>query len=231
MPGYKTQSIPYFNHINHIYYLMEAIRLKDHIYICRHFLWLINNPRNQPITTKAIRSIIYELTKDFGIDNQSIGNALHYMTQNGEIERFKNQHNKAGWNDDVTNRSPYTHYIPIYAGKPLRPYTEAEQILVKILIKKYVRTQVPRSEEDLKNTIALIENESLKQEKIKMNTIIDNLIQQLEAKDKQLDRQSNHMSELTNLLTRILCGEKVPDKEIKGHLISIKGGKIGNDEQ
>lgn len=58
-----------------------------------------------------------------------------------------------------------------------------------------------------------------------MELLVQTLKQQLDLSNRLLEAHVQRLAEAMQLLNRIACGEQVSEKEIKGQLISIKGGK------
>lgn len=154
-----------FNKINHPHYFVEAVRKKDYLWICRHFLWQLNRYNNQPLTQKSIVATISGLTEYGGIDSRRIANTLSLMAKCGDIERYKGIANRVGWNPIVTNQVKYSRFYSEYKGNSIQTYSEDEADAILKLLKLSNSTPfMPRDLKDFEHTIKVEENEMLREE-------------------------------------------------------------------
>jgi len=169
---------------------MDAVRRKDYLNICRHFLWQLNRQNNQPLTQNSIVSTIASLTEYGGIDSRILANVLTDMKKSGEIERFKGIHNRLGWNPDITNQVQWSFFNSSYNGSPIRIYSKDEDICLKELLKlSNANSYIPHDLKDFEHTEQMIRDEEMSA----LNAKID-------EQNGQLQKQSGHMVELRTQL-------------------------------
>jgi len=189
-----------FNKINHPHYFVEAVRKKDYIGICRHFLWQINRQNNQPLTRKSIVSTIAGLTEYGDIDSRSLTNALVILAKSGEIERYKNVTNRIGFNPEVTNQVRWSRFNSVYNGNQIRVYTEDEaNAITKLLKLSNSIPFMPKDFEDLEHTTEIEENNMLKYE--------------LGTATKKIEELSQVQNDMKKMLTEVLTELRKHDPE------------------
>jgi len=200
-----------FNKINHPHYFVEAVRKKDYIGICRHFLWQMNRSNNQPLTQKSIVSTIAGLTEYGDIDSRTLTNALVIMAKHGEIERFKGITNRVGWNPDVTNQVKWTRFNSSYNGNSLQIYTEEEaNSIMKLLKLSNSAPFSPRDFEDLQHTIEIEENEMLKEQVVNLRSDVASLKSEVASVTENLASVTVDLEAFKKL-----CYEKFKTSEIQ----------------
>ena len=227
MPIIQRQRCKRFNKINHAYFFLDAVRRKDHLNICRHFLWIMNRQNNQPLTTKSIVSTIAELTKYADLDSRTLTNTLVQMKNSGEIERFKGIHNRVGWNPDATNQVKWTNFNSTYSGLPLRTLSKDEiDCETKLLKLADVNSFSYRSLDDYEHTKQL---EQQKREDLDMSvalTKIENLEKTVKEMREEQARRDAEQTRRHEELISILSGNNQKPEEIvekvKRHLEIVK---------
>jgi hypothetical protein len=193
---------------------MDAVRRKDYLALCRHFLWLINRQNNQPLTQKSLVSTIADLTKNCGIDKRRIENVLTEMSKRGEIERYKGISNRVAWNPKITNQVRWSAFESKYGGKPLQEdYSDHEKELIRSLEKlSNVGTFLPRDMEDYQHTknlkeddqemmlnLALQKIENLEQQTLEMKSLITEVLMELKKYDPiKVDTMERHLKLVKN---------------------------------
>lgn len=206
-----------FSKINHTYYFIDAVRRKDYLNICRHFLWLMNRQNNQPTTQKSIVSTITELTKFAGLDSRTLTNALVEMKKYGELERFKGIHNRVGWNPNATNQIRWSNFRSSYSGLPLREYTNDEEICASEL-EKLAKTNSYsyQSLDDYEHT------REMEQEDADMTVALQK-ISNLESTIESLETTVNEMKHMLSDMVRLLKKHEPEEAEkVERHLTLVK---------
>lgn len=193
---------------------MDAVRRKDYLSLCRHFLWQINRQNNQPLTQKSLVSTIADLTKNCGIDKRRIENVLSEMGKRGEIERYKGINNRVGWNPKITNQVRWSVFESSYGGKPLKEdYTDHEKEVIRGLEKlSNVGTFLPRDMEDYQHTknlkeddqemmlnLALQKIENLEQDNLEIKAMLREVLADLKKYDpKKVNDVERHLKLVKN---------------------------------
>ena len=202
-----TQQCTRFSKINHAYFFLDAVRRKDYLNICRHFLWQLNRQNNQPLTQKSIVSTIAALTEYGGVDSRIIANVLTDMKKSGEIERFKGIHNRIGWNPDITNQVRWSRFKSSYAGKKTIPLSEAEEsCYAKILELSKANSYIPHDLQDFEHTMR------------------DDDMKQLIKKVEKLEEQNSEMMQLLRSIAKGMNPDEAKEKA-ECHLKLIEGGR------
>lgn len=212
-----------FSKINHSYFFLDAVRRKDYLNICRHFLWQLNRQNNQPLTQKSIVSTIASLTEYGGIDSRILANVLTDMKKSGEIERFKGIHNRLGWNPDITNQVQWSFFNSSYNGSPIRIYSKDEDICLKDLLKlSNANSYIPRDLKDFEHTEQLIRDEEMSALIAKVDEQ-SSKIEKQSSQLKQVTDQLDHITTVMNQLVRFINQDDLP--KAKSFLTVIEGGK------
>jgi len=95
------QQIKRYTKLNHIHFCAVALKAKDIQNFVRHFLFHINNPKNEPQCVETLLSTIVSLT---GWCAKAISNSITRLVSEGEFERVSSHIIRL--NHDIANQSP-----------------------------------------------------------------------------------------------------------------------------